>query len=248
MGQSQGEHSNLSQENVEELRSEFVSIGGIVTTLPDIQEVRDLSQVILNTDNAEVLYMAVDGKWKVVSLLTPTWDDIRVPVNAVRIGGASPAAERFWDVDGGTTFRWLGFDLDEYAYFSVQLPHDWVEGTEIEAHVHYILHTAGAGIGVENVKWILDYSQANMGSTFPTSTALTSTKDVQNETAGKHIYQGIGLLGGSKKTISSMITCRLERDTAGNDHPTEAYLMEVDFHYLRSPFSSTQENKKTIKL
>ena len=169
--------------------------------------------------------------YKTISFDRSYWADIHTPVSAVRVGGAGGATERFWDIDGGTTFRFLGFALDDYSYFSIQLPADWVQGTSIHAHVHYTLPTAGAGGGVENVKWILDYSWDNVGAVFPTSTAITSTRDVQNDASGEHTHQDIGWLDGSGKTVLSVIKCRLERDTAGSDHGTEAYLLQVDFAY-----------------
>ena len=58
----------ISQENLEDLRSEFVSIGGIVNDLPDISEVRDNTQIYIpktDADGKEMYdrYQAINGKW-----------------------------------------------------------------------------------------------------------------------------------------------------------------------------------------
>lgn len=58
----------VSQESLEDLRSEFVSIGGIVTTLPDISEVRDWTMVSILTkdisgEDVLELWLMSDGKW-----------------------------------------------------------------------------------------------------------------------------------------------------------------------------------------
>ncbi len=61
----------ISQENLEDLRSEFVSIGGIVNSLPDISEVRDNTQIYIpktDGDGKQLFdrYQAIDGKWYIL--------------------------------------------------------------------------------------------------------------------------------------------------------------------------------------
>ena len=68
MGQPQEEHNNLSQENIEDLRSEFTSVGGIVTVLPDIQEVRDHTEVMIKAPTSDEeeqydIWKAINGSW-----------------------------------------------------------------------------------------------------------------------------------------------------------------------------------------
>jgi len=170
--------------------------------------------------------------YKPISFDRTYWGDLRTPVSSAKAGGGVGGADEvFWDVDGGTTFRWLAFDLDEYSYFTIEVPPDWIQGTSIHSHIHYTIPDNGAGIGAENVKWILDYSWVNAGVAFPTPAAITSTRDVQDDTLGDHIHEDIGWLDGSGKTVGSMIKCRLERDTAGNDYGSDAYLIAIDFAY-----------------
>ena len=58
----------LSQENLEDLRSEYMPIGVIVDTLPEPSEVRDWTTAgILSKDSNGVdtvsIYRMIDGKW-----------------------------------------------------------------------------------------------------------------------------------------------------------------------------------------
>ncbi len=58
----------LSQENVEELRSEFISFGGIVERLPDVGDVRDWTMVGIPSRDADgvdtiSLFLMMTGKW-----------------------------------------------------------------------------------------------------------------------------------------------------------------------------------------
>jgi hypothetical protein len=82
----------ISQENLEDLRSEFVSTGGIVTTLPDSSEVRDFTQVILNDGTTKTLYMMIDGNWEDIRRITSqdhivdadgTLADATIKINAI---------------------------------------------------------------------------------------------------------------------------------------------------------------------
>lgn len=58
----------ISQESLEGLRAEFISLGGIVTELPEISSVRDFTQIYipkLDGDSKQLFdrYQALDGKW-----------------------------------------------------------------------------------------------------------------------------------------------------------------------------------------
>ena len=57
----------LSQDNIEELRAEFISLGGIVDTLPDVSDVRDWTMVAIESDasgtQTVTLHLMVLGKW-----------------------------------------------------------------------------------------------------------------------------------------------------------------------------------------
>lgn len=59
---------SLPQEAIEELRTEFITAGGIVTALPDVSTVRNNTQVQIqkfdaNNNQQFDLYQMIDGKW-----------------------------------------------------------------------------------------------------------------------------------------------------------------------------------------
>ena len=65
---SDGQTAGLSQEARENLRTEFISLGGIVTSLPDIAEVRDFTQVYIPSKDASGkqlfdIWQMLDGRW-----------------------------------------------------------------------------------------------------------------------------------------------------------------------------------------
>lgn len=66
--------ADITQEIIEELRTEFLSKGGIVTVLPDVSEVREFTEVFIFVDNSGSktykIYKMIDNDWYL--LLTAT--------------------------------------------------------------------------------------------------------------------------------------------------------------------------------
>ena len=172
------------------------------------------------------------------------WEDLRVPVSAVRIGPSFPPD---WENITDSLYV-LAFDPganDEQVYFTAQIPHNYKIGGKIEAHVHWGPSDTGAG----DVIWCLEYSIANIGDVFPASATIDVTI-ATTETANDHIYTDIGDIDVSSITevtdISTMLICRLYRESSsGSDtYASDAYLYEIDFHYEIDSLGSQDETSK----
>ena len=166
------------------------------------------------------------------------FDDLQVPISTIRLGGASPADEVAYK-DGIV----LSFDnaVDEFIYFTAQLPHSYKEGSNLVPHIHWTPKVNGSGGGAENVKWDLTYSWSNKNGTIPASSSATITIDVQNDSVDDHLKDNIATLSGSGKEISSLLICSLKRDTAvANNYADEAYLIGLDFHFEKDTVGSRQ--------
>lgn len=171
-----------------------------------------------------------------------TWDDMRVSVNAVRVTGANQPG---WDVVPNTTniYTWhFGASGIDEAWFAVQFPHGWKEGSDIYPHVHWTPNANGsAGQAVE---WTMNYSWVNVGAVTPSEATVSGYTTVQGDSSlvqGKHYITPLGSgLSGTGKTLSSMLVCRIYRNGgAGNDnYPSTAALLEIDFHYEVDAFGS----------
>ena len=182
-----------------------------------------------------------DGTYKATGNAT-VWEDLRVPISAVRLGGANPASEQAYK---GSLVASFSSVADNYIYFVAQIPHDYKEGTDIVAHIHWTIPVSGAGGGAENVKWDFTYSWANIGTAFPAQSNATVTVDVQNDVLDDHMLDNIVTITGTGKTISSEILCSLKRDVGvANDYASAAYLVEVDFHYEKDMLGSRQITSK----
>lgn len=163
-------------------------------------------------------------------LAQETYEDLRFPATSVNPPGA--VSDPDWDTTNG---GWLFDDNGtEVVFIIAQLPHSWVEGSEIEPHVHWQKTTSASG----NVLWRLEYKWAPINevmdsvfTTLNTSSVVGGTPDT--DTANKHLISSFGDINTSNKQISDMLVFKLSRvggdasDTYGDD----ARLLEFDIHY-----------------
>lgn len=177
------------------------------------------------------------------------WDDIRTPVNAVRVPGSK--APTWTAYSAG---RLLGFSHqavegnEEEVYFTVQIPHDWKIGSDICAHVHWIPNEDTTD-DPEVVRWGLEYEWVDENSSFSSTTTI-HVEESFTDVANKHFRTDFADIDGSGITgISSMIICRLFRNSSHTNDTYDsgsalALLMEIDFHYQLDSHGSQQENSK----
>jgi len=186
--------------------------------------------------------------WVDTSDPSTVWDDLRTPATIGKKGVDNPPTFAQFKDDGDSSVGVFTYSFadeavagnEEQLYFAVQLPHTYKEGTDIKAHVHWT--PAVSGGANEFVKWGLEYTWADMDGTFSNTTIITSdassaataTKsgDV-TLTAGKHYFTDIGTISGTGKIVSSMLICRLFRNSSHDDDDLAqaAFLFEMDFHF-----------------
>ncbi len=111
------------------------------------------------------------------------YTDLVVPLFNTRLGSDRQAVwSKMLDDGAGSrgvytyTFESVGTDNEEEVFFSVQLPHNWKEGSAIYPHVHWSPQTTGHN---GSVVWGLEYSWVNYDAasplTFPNTTIITAT-------------------------------------------------------------------------
>jgi len=172
------------------------------------------------------------------------WDDMRVAATTIRpaAGGGVAATEAIYRDLPVISFA---SNPSQRAYFITQVPHGYYEGTDIDAHIHWITPSEPAGADV-NVKWDIEIQWMNIaGAVLATpDISLTSTIDITGF-SNVHIYSDIGEPAGEGKTISSILGGYIERDTTvANDFASAVGLMELDFHIKLDTTGSRQENFK----
>lgn len=183
------------------------------------------------------------------------WDDLRVSALAVKVpASGNPTFAKFKDngaASQGVFLYWFDPTSEQEVYFAAQMPHHWKEGSDIEAHVHWVSADTAPGSGTD-VCWGLEYTWANIDGTFGNTTIIygdeQSNGSGETITVDKHYLTEIGTITGSGKTLSSMLVCRLFRDAGGvggtDDYDDDAGLMEIDFHYEIDSLGSKEEYTK----
>ena len=196
-----------------------------------------VSLTIRGTNPIVVEYVHLTNASANVISTIPQWDDLRVPLTSTTKSGSKiPTFDKFLDDGSGSqgVFADLFSPLTEQeVYFSCQLPHSYLEGSNIEAHVHWAPINANAG----NVRWGLEYTWASMTETIA-NTNIIIVSDNTDGVSKKHHLTSFGYLTGSGQRISSMLLCRLFRDATVDTYASDAAVLEIDFHFQKDSLGS----------
>lgn len=164
------------------------------------------------------------------------WDDLVVPLLASKLGGSKdPGFAVFKDDGAGSqgVFAY-GFDagIEEETYFSVQLTHAWVEGSDIYPHVHW---SPGSSTNTGTVRWGLEYTVANPvnapGRVFGDTTTIYVDDAAEGE-AYRHQIAAFDPIDMTGYRASVVLLCRLFRDATNvaDTFTADAVALSVDFH------------------
>ncbi len=179
------------------------------------------------------------------------YDDIRIATTSTTRGGSNDPdfTRSFRNGSSQGVFTWyFSPTTEEELYFTVQLPHNWEQGTDIYPHVHWFVKSNG-GVG-QDVCWGLEYTWANVGDSFSTTNIIYGDVNHLGEDliSDIHYITELGTLSGVGKQFSSMIICRIFRDATGtggiDDYNADAGLLEIDFHYKIDSLGSDEEYVK----
>lgn len=173
---------------------------------------------------------------KLVASDTATYviDDMRVPLDK---GSNSASLSSLPGISGPEIYFFRDGQGVEAMSFTMQLPHNWKEGTNIFPHIHWVPKYSGSG----NIKWNLDYSWADLDDTTPQSfPAITTTSVVvtgpfiQNKHLLSPLTSGNVGISGAGKHYSSILICRIWRDSGdgADTYQADAGGLSVDFHVM----------------
>lgn len=172
-------------------------------------------------------------------------EDLRVPVTAVKLGPAKPP---IWtNYKGGLVAAFQDQAVvgnEQRVYFTAQIPHLYAQKTAIIPHVHFVPEDNTGG----NVRWALTYSWANIEAVFPAQNTIyvNAACGVVTDAHKQGFFPAI-TPGATEGNISSMLICELRRnssDVLDTYNGKDAYLLEIDFHYLVDSLGSTSGDTK----
>jgi hypothetical protein len=176
------------------------------------------------------------GVRRVDGTMIPRWADLRIVPGALTKGGAADPFLDTWQPGGsGVAYAVYTFNNADELFFTAQVPHSYVLGTDLQAHIHWTPRDRGVTEDTKTVAWKIDVSAANKFGVAPSSTTLdlTDTCDGVND---KHLRtDDVELDGAGLTEMSAIIIGRVYRDAgdtwAGNIAAQAPAILEVDFHY-----------------
>lgn len=174
------------------------------------------------------------------------WEDLRFPAEALKAAGVKDPA--YSTCVGGLRAYYFSHTTQEEVYTAVQMPHAW-DGSAIYPHVHWLASTGSATIA-DSPLWAIEYSWANLGSTFPAAaTVYASTHYPAAAVVSKrHVLTSFDPIQPttSQNGLSSMLLIRLYRDctVAADDFEHGVFMCEFDLHYRIDMVGSRQELSK----
>jgi len=178
------------------------------------------------------------------SLTNYVWEDFRVPVNLVQVPSEKAPS---WGVYSSTLALYFANQAvvgnEEEVYFIVQLPHGYAEGTDISPHVHYAFESDEVGT---QIRWGLSYSWVNVDGEFPASNTIYALTSEANNDSGTHRVASFDMIDGTGKEISSLLLCRLFRNSSDalDTYVNDGVFLDFDIHYQVSGLGSDEEFMK----
>lgn len=175
-----------------------------------------------------------------LELISPVWDDVSIAMAQVRQPASSAPT---WTPYKGSQVPAFSPTQINALYFSAQLPHSYLEGTDIEFHIHIAYPDNGAG----NSVWYFTYSWANDGDPFPDPTMSPQVIIASPTVANNHqLAEIIAVMDGTNKEISSVLICMIQRTGThvSDTYASDIYLVSGDFHFMKDTLGSRMEFTK----
>lgn len=191
-------------------------------------------------DQGRITAASVSPLWDGHTELSDTaYTDLTVSPTAIRLNASQRPSDATW----GSTLEVLAFDDGggEYAYFDMQCPHGYTDGTDWLMHIHF---TTPASIADgDTVVWRVKYRIATPMGVFGAEANADTT--YTNDTGGvvaadTHLVTTSATISGTGLGLSSVLYGRVERLSTGT-HVGDAYLLSTDAHIQVDRLGSENE-------
>jgi len=177
-------------------------------------------------------YVQIDGEGELTLNGTATvYNDANVGGMTLRAGATTPPITQWVDnVGANTGIYGLGFAALDEANGSIEILHDYKEGTNIIFHVHWGANAAPSG--TDYVKWQLTYFMDFESGGSTTSPATVIVKETAYDTQYTHIRSDFPTITGTTFKIGDQINFNLKRIAADGDAFAGVAIVEtIGFHY-----------------
>lgn len=187
-----------------------------------------------------------DGTMKMVGTAT-VFDDLYIDIAPKTTGAGKPTLATF----NGNVNKYTFAVNDVSDLSTVELKHNWKEGSAIEIHVHWATNGTNDAT-VRGVKWEVDYTWANMQSAggtivFPAvTTSSAETSIAANETDKTHKYTSVVSFTPTGGKIGANLLLSLKRiASVTNVAPaSDPFCLMVGVHYEIDTIGSRTTSSK----
>ena len=166
-------------------------------------------------------------------------DDFQVQISGAKLVGADTPV---WvDYKGSQVLAFKKDAINKIA-FTAQLPHAYMQASNIQFHIHITYPNGNAG----NSVWQMTHSWAAINAAFPTETTPTAVTIASPASVDTHKVHDVATLTGTGKSISSQVLCSLARlgTDASDTYDDYVYLTGADFHIVKDSLGSISEYTK----
>ena len=163
------------------------------------------------------------------------WDDKSVPLTQGKQGNTSKPDFDYTNIG----YLFPQNDATEILYMVLQMPHSWLEGSDINPHIHWQQSAD------QQVTWKIDYKWFNPNAAVPAGyTTHTMATNAFTYTSGDlhQITEGTAFISGSGQTLSSLLLIKLYRDD--DVYSGDALAFDFDVHYQINSMGSRLEFNK----
>lgn len=165
----------------------------------------DLTNLI---DGDQIYYNLATQTWKRIDAgfnAISRWDDIIIPIESLGAGASAPDVVAF--LNGTRIYAFDGNAISEQLYGSIEIMHNYKEGTDLRPHCHFSPLANSTG----NVKWQIEYTIASKDALFPATQTIVNVYDCSNK-LNYHLASEFSIISGTNVKIGDIITFRLFRN------------------------------------
>lgn len=154
-------------------------------------------------------------------------------ISAYSLSSVGQTAPSVRSLFGSGNIKGLGFSGNPAAVNelsgTIEMQHDWAEGTDIVFHLHWMPEDTGAG----DIKWFLDYSIQDVNGVFSAPTTV-SLVVAAGGVAWKHKLSSYSSISLANAKIGSIMCFRVYRNggDVADTYAGYAILMQAGIHYL----------------
>jgi hypothetical protein len=172
------------------------------------------------------------------------WNDLFFPMSSGRIGGANQPS---WDPFQGNIEEYT-FGVNDLIHLpSAEIAHSYLEGSDIEFHVHIV--TDGSDVGDAEVNYEVEYTIGNIGAVMSGAAIITSGDfTIPGGTADRtHFRVDIDDIVGAAILSQAAVKMRFRRIArvgGGADPGNDPFVLMVGIHIQEDTVGSRTETTK----